>query len=496
MLSCRSLASQILRRLKRSGGEQATESKSSAHPVTGALIRYVLISLLIATSTSASEHRTSTPDELINAIATARPGDTIVMTDGTWNDQQIIFRGEGIAEQSITLRAQTPGRVQLTGSSTLRMQGSHLVASGLHFQDTVSPDDVVRIEGHACRLTDSAVTSATGKFFVHLFGTEHRVDHCYLAGKTSDSPTFQVEVEDAPNHHRIDHNHFGHRPPLGRNGGETMRIGYSHQSMKSSGTLVEFNLFERCDGELEIISNKSCDNIYRSNTFLKCAGMFTLRHGNRCLVEGNYFLGYHTRGSGGIRVIGDDHTIVNNYIDGVEEGAFRITSGIVNSPLNGYFRARNCTIAFNTVVDTQGPGLLLDAGIGTSQRTLRPENIRIVNNLFVMRAGAPLLKGQEGQGFLWAGNATTTVQDEITSDRFRVFPPMLSKDATGFWRPASDTPLRAAASPSFQIPIDIKGQPRPEAPTIGCDEPSSNAALRPPLTPAEVGPDWTVPSSR
>jgi poly(beta-D-mannuronate) lyase len=115
------------------------------------------------------------------------------------------------------------------------------------------------------------------------------MDHCYLAGKTNDSPTLQIEVGSSPNRHLIDHNHFGPRPPLGRNGGETIRVGYSHQSMSNSCTTVEHNLFDRCDGELEIISNKSCENVYRFNTFLDCAGMFTLRHGNRCLVEGNFF---------------------------------------------------------------------------------------------------------------------------------------------------------------------------------------------------------------
>ena len=105
--------------------------------------------------------------------------------------------------------------------------------------------------------------------------------------------------------------------------------------MRNSGTLVESNLFDRCDGEIEIISSKSCENIYRFNTFLDCAGMLTLRHGNRCRVEGNFFLGHHKKGSGGIRIIGEDHIIINNYIEGIEKGGFWITSGIVNSPLNG-----------------------------------------------------------------------------------------------------------------------------------------------------------------
>nr|WP_317039131.1 chondroitinase-B domain-containing protein [Winogradskyella sediminis] len=45
------------------------------------------------------------------------------------------------------------------------------------------------------------------------------------------------------NNHQIDHNYFGHRPDLGENGGETIRIGTSANSMKSSKTIVESNTF-------------------------------------------------------------------------------------------------------------------------------------------------------------------------------------------------------------------------------------------------------------
>ena len=145
-----------------------------------------------------------------------------------------------------------------------------------------------------------------------------------------------------------------------------MRIGYSYQSMLKSRTVVEHNLFERCDGEIEIISSKSCENVYRYNTFQNCEGTLTLRHGNRCTVEGNFFIGNHKRGSGGIRVIGEDHVIINNYIDGVDKGGFWITAGVPNSPLNGYYCARRATIAFNTVVDSRGPCLELDAGLAES----------------------------------------------------------------------------------------------------------------------------------
>ncbi|MDB4644342.1 hypothetical protein OAF59_01590 [bacterium] len=41
--------------------------------------------------------------------------------------------------------------------------------------------------------------------------------------------------------------------------------------------------------------------MYRRNTFESCSGQLTLRHGNECIVEGNYFLGNGISGtSGGI----------------------------------------------------------------------------------------------------------------------------------------------------------------------------------------------------
>ena len=65
----------------------------------------------------------------------------------------------------------------------------------------------------------------------------------------------------------------------------------------------------------------------------------------------------------------EDHFLINNYIDGVDKGGFWITSGIPDSPLNGYYCARRATIAFNTVVDSRGPCVELDAGFGTSKRS-------------------------------------------------------------------------------------------------------------------------------
>ena len=351
-----------------------------------------------------ASHHVSSADDIARITPGLRPGDEIILADGAWKDQAIAFRAKGSAAKPVTFRAQTPGKVIFSGNSSVVIEGEHLVVSGLFLDHCDAAEDGIRISASNCRLTESAVVGGRHKFFVHFFGRSNRMDRCYLAGKTNDHPTLQVEVEGRPNFHRLDHNHFGHRPPLGRNGGETIRVGYSHQSMTNSGTLVERNFFERCDGELEIISNKSCENTYRGNTFLDCAGMFTLRHGNRCRVEGNFIIGNHKRGSGGIRVIGEGHAIVRNHIEGVMQGGFWITSGISNSELRGYFQARNCVIAWNTFADSRGPALELDAGIGTSRRTLRPENIAVASNMFLLGTNGVLFKGRENETFKWRGN--------------------------------------------------------------------------------------------
>jgi poly(beta-D-mannuronate) lyase len=444
--------------------------------------------VIVGTPAIAAEYRVASAADLARLTGTLRPGDVVVMADGTWKDQAVEFRGEGTTDKPITLRAQSPGKVVLTGASSLTIDGAYLVASGLLLKDGATATNSVKLAGRHCRLTDTAIVDCTTKFYVHLFGTENRVDHCYLAGKTSESPTLQVEAEGQPNRHRIDHNHFGPRPPLGANGGETMRVGYSHQSTNNSATLVEHNLFDRCDGEIEIISNKSCENVYRFNTFRDCDGMFTLRHGDRCLVQGNFMLGNHKKGSGGFRVIGEDHVLVNNYVEGVDRGGFWITSGIPDSPLNGYFRARNVLIAFNTVVDSRGPYIDLDAGFGTSRRSLRPENVTVANNLFALPDGGTLLKGVEGEGFKWLGNIASVGRAHAG---IRLTDPKLVRSADRLWRPAADSPARGTAEGEFPtVKTDIDGQPRTGRLDVGCDQSSDAPVTNRPLTAADVGPSW------
>ena len=342
------------------------------------------------------------------AVLEAGPGDTITLANGIWPDADLVFDADGAAGDTITVRAETPGEVLLTGTSTLRIGGSYLKVEGLWFhRGALARGHVVAFRtnrpAHHSRFTQGAVTDynppnwLTQYKWVSLYGTHNRVDHSYLAGKTHDGATLVVWLENPPDHvpnyHRIDHNHFGPRPRLGKNGGETIRIGTSHRSMQDSRTVVEHNLFERTDGEHEIISNKTGLNVYRHNTFLEARGALTLRHGNGAVVTQNYFLGNGRTGTGGVRVIGEDHQVTHNYFADLRgdssRAALSIMNGIPDSPLNRYFQVKRCLIAHNTFV---GTSVTILYGLGAdSEKLLPPEDVSFIGNAVRTESKRPIL---------------------------------------------------------------------------------------------------------
>jgi len=242
-----------------------------------------------------------------------------------------------------------------------------------------------------CRVTECVIDNYNpterheSDYWVGLYGKHNRFDHNYLVGKRNRGVTLAVRLnneESLENHHRIDHNYFGYRQLLGSNGGETLRVGTSHHSLKNSNTLVEDNYFEMCSGELEIISSKSCQNIYRNNSFFECKGTLTMRHGNETVVENNYLFGNGKPNTGGIRIINETQTVNNNYCEGLTGYRFRsaltIMNGVPNSPINRYFQVKDSKASNNLLVNCEN--VQLCAGSDT-ERSATPINTEMVNNV-------------------------------------------------------------------------------------------------------------------
>ena len=345
-----------------------------------------------------AETLVGTQSEYFAAARNLEPGDSIVLANGEWQDFEIVIDGRGRPDQPITLRAETKGEVIITGRSNLRIAGEHIVVSGLVFRNGHSPTNTVisfrrgkeRLASHS-RVTETVIDHFNNPerheidFWVMMFGKNNRFDHNHLEGKSNVGVTMAVRLDaeaSQSNHHRIDHNYFGPRPVLGSNGGETLRIGTSKYSLTDSFTIVENNYFDRCNGEVEIISNKSGRNVFRNNVFFESRGTLTLRHGNDNLVEGNVFLGNGVDHTGGIRVINKRQTVRNNYLSGLTGhrfgGAMVIMNGVPNSPINRYHQVEDSIVENNTILDSDH--IELAAG-SDEERSAVPLSTEFRNNL-------------------------------------------------------------------------------------------------------------------
>ena len=331
--------------------------------------------------------------ELKEAARSAKPGDVITLADGLFADQTQKVTLEGTKEQPITIRAKNRGGAVFSGRSSLEVIGKHVVLEGLTFQNGhLKGGHVIRVRGEHCRVTRCSILNYNPPkpkiryHWLSLHGHHHRVDHCRFEGQNHSGCTLVVWLDDdVVGHHRIDRNHFGPRLPGEGNGFETLRIGDSQTSMKVAKCLVVQNLFESCDGEVEIVSNKSCENTYLGNTFEKCEGALTLRHGNRCVVQSNLILGGGKKGTGGIRVVGEDHIVSHNHVEGTDgrvDGAIALSTGVPDGKLSDHAEATNVDIFENTLLNNRGKFFCLDHGLGSRGRTLLPVNVSIHDNHF------------------------------------------------------------------------------------------------------------------
>ncbi len=356
------------------------------------------------------------------AVPKLQPGDTILLADGEWRGAGLVLVAEGTANRPITLTAQHPGKAVLTGASSLKLAGRHLVVSNLVFRDGHAPGDAViafrtdtRHWAEHSRLTGIVIDRFNNPdrrredHWVAVYGSDNRVDHAHFEGKQNAGAMMVVVRQKGmplDNRLRIDHNYFGPRPPLGSNGGETLRIGTSTESGSDSHTIVEDNLFEACDGEVEIVSVKSGGNIVRRNLFLRSQGSVVLRHGNGNRVEDNVFLGQGVAHTGGIRVINERQTIRNNYMEGLAgvdfTSAIAVMNGVPNSAVNRYMPVRLAVVERNSLI--QVARVTIGAG-ADAERSQPPRETRISGNLITGAGGRdPLRIEADAAGVAFAGN--------------------------------------------------------------------------------------------
>ena len=371
--------------------------------------------LAFACRVQAAPTPVTTAAELVQAVLRAQPGDVVELANGTYSNFEVVLRGHGREGAPVVIQAQTPGRVVLNGASSVEIDGTWLELRGLVFRDGNPPlaktgtdtnTSAIKIKGSHNRLTETTIINYSLHYkdadhakveksgshrWVGLWGQHHRVDHNHFQGKHGAGVLLTVWRDSSePNHHQIDHNAFidvayGHE----QNGWETIRIGTSTHSQSKSLTVVEYNYFDRCDGEIEIISNKSGGNVFRFNTFNNSRGTLTLRHGTDALVENNAFFIDSDSLGGGIRISDKNHIVRNNYIEGVR-GPTLHWAGIAllahskNAPINDYWPVENLLVENNVIVNSASSIV-----IGAGRALQSPVSASFRNNLVCNASNIP-----------------------------------------------------------------------------------------------------------
>jgi chondroitinase B-like protein len=458
--------------------------------VTLALAGIAAVAVVPSTAVAAPRVTTVSSVAALQAAAnSAQPGDRIELADGTYTTSgAITLRKSGTSSAPITVAAQHVGGVEIRGTNGFSFADSdYVVVEGFRLRQ--GGGFSVPAGSHHVRITRNVVqlTSSSGNW-VTVTGNDVEVDHNTFQNKSTEGVFLQISGpgDDAmARRTHVHHNYFHDHTFSGSNGGESIRLGYSYRQLSSANAVVEYNLFERADGDSEAISVKSSDNTIRYNTLRDSEGSITLRHGNRNLVEGNFMLG----NTAGIRFYDNDHVIVNNVIQG-GTGQLIAGSGDIADDTTGstsHARPDRVVVAFNTVISNRTN--VLQVGQGTDR--LGPNQCTFADNIFVGGGAGAVLDIDEGTGLTWQGNLVWAgTGGNVPSSGYRVVDPALTTDAGGLRRLTSGSPAIDAAVGSYsQASRDMDLQNRYGTKDIGADEYLGGGTQRRPLTASDVGPN-------
>ncbi len=419
-------------------------------------------------SATATQRVVSTVAQFKTAMTDMNPGDEVILEDGNYSIGSLTIRNSGCATKPIIIRARNQGMAIITGSTSLTFESvNYITFQGFEFRSSgISTGIKLQNSSHITITKNNfAIVETQNCNWIYIgdtFGSLDPIKSGYnlinnnsFDGKTYPGKYIIIDgtATQQSQYDVISHNVFKNNGPRAENEKESIRVGWSNISMSSGFTTIEHNLFEDCDGDPEVVSIKSSDNIVRYNTFKKCLGTLSLRHGNRTIVEGNYFFGEgktaqftsggstSTIGCGGIRVYGKDHKIYNNYFEGLTgekwDAAITITNGDVinsNASLNSHHLPENLEVTFNTLVNNKSD---IEIGFNNNNNYLKaPINCLIANNIVVNNTN-PIVKSYSTTSFAgvsFANNifyptGTATIGETFTTAQVQNIDPQLFKPA-------------------------------------------------------------------
>jgi len=440
--------------------------------------------------TAQTRYDVSSASEFNAAHVQASAGDTIVWAQGTYSDVRMDIDKDGIV-----VTADQFGKVLFTGVSRVVINANDITFSGFQYiGGFIGTLDVIRIYGSDVLFTHVNIQNYTSYKYLRVYQESRRttISYCNFENRinSADQNILSILVDNEPGYHKIQYCSFKNFAGIGQDQGvEPIRIGVSSQGDLDSRTLVEFCYFTRCNGDGEIISHKSRQNVYRYNTFEdNPVAELVLRHGDEGIVYGNFFL----NNMGGVRVReGSSHFIYNNYFEGMDRRSIFLQNES-SDPLS------DIHIYHNTIVDSEE---ILLGSSGSNP----PTNVTIANNIFTNPKDRIFIQDTEEE--TWINNIYTgTLGIDIPPSGLSIAEPDLFENTEGFFQPQSNSPVIAAAGVDYpavplytgmdydnEILLDLMKESRPVSiadRAIGASEFSASVNVQPHATEMNTGPSY------
>ncbi len=439
------------------------------------------------------------PAQLSAALKSVQPGDVVVLKDGEWKDAKLVVSKGGAAGKPVEIRAESPGRVVLVGSSALELNAPFVTVDGLYFRGgAIEKGAVIQFNSHDGIVRNTAIVDynpvsfETEYYWVFFNGDRNRVERCYFKGKNNLQPLMGNAVEES-RRNTVSSSYFKNIPLVrNANGREIIRVWGAGKTEEKDDEgaffTIEGNLFDHADGEgTETISLKSNHNVVQHNTVIATRGGINIRRGNFNTVKENIVLGQGVEGAHGLRMSGRDNRVKGNFVSGCDYG-IRVACGefiaealtpsyVPDVKPNGrrtaqvriptYPQVRKLILSDNVLVGISGPDLEIGSSYKNhwpeSQQILLPEECLFQNNRIVRPAG---------------GTSVVVAVAERTPplDRFAFKP----NRYVGNVLVGGSVPAGAAAE-GFSVQVL----------PAGWSEQQEHAAVKP-LTPGDVGPAWVI----
>ena len=541
---------------------------------TYSFFRFICFGSLIFLSLNSAKAATYTVNNAtdFNNLPRLNAGDVVQMNSGTYGAinktlESSISDDTTAKNNPVLVYAVTPGGVVVNAPSKITLSGRGIILAGLDFNansgilsdylvGTASGSRYMRLSH--LRFNGCAAGATDGKW-IYIQGFYATIEYCTLTERPdtirNTTVAFMPNLSEGgvavPRMHKVRYCYFGPRYAVPQdtssdadNGFESLRIGVGDVQTYDMQVTVERNVFYRSiwrtdgatAGEPEIISIKSKGNKILNNTILESQGGICFRSGTGSTVEGNFIFGggyYDTATSialrtasanqGGIRVIGADQIVRNNYIANVVGDGIRAALCVMSGesdynpgdPANGigntgsYQPADNAKIYNNTFVTCKEMSLGLLSNDSHTNSTgvyvaKSPANVQMFNNVWqggnsaatsvinrdtsVVSGYTPIVLGGSGANYIHETSSGKYGWTGLTSSTYTTTSPLITTSFDNYKIPTASSPILNKATSILAATTDIRGLTRPASNMdIGSFELEVAGSGLKPLLKSEVG---------